>query len=536
MEPIAALGLASNVAQFLQFASSLIQTAVEIRNSSSGCTSDVLTLDSLYGQLNDFNNKLMSKNGIVRGCVDPPSRASTIDVTSFQVLSDLCRTDCEKLLHAVAKLKVKDGTSGRWQSFRTALKAVWKKEEIKELERRLHNTQTTMTLHICTIASRSQEAHARELERLRSEGMMLDFDQSTKLDQIMTAPRLLAKNVEDIKQQNTQGTPSIQDIESLEKQFPTQPVRHARIPEAYRNTFGWASNKPREDTGNSATYIAKWLRGGDGIFWVSGKPGSGKSTFMNFIADDPRTRSILQKWSGSKRLVMASHYFWSAGTKMQKSQEGLIRTLLYAIFKQHSGFISPSCGDWRPVPGGGDENGWTLSDLQTTVRKLSTLETTSVRFCLFVDGLDEFDGDHDELCQVLKDLAESANIKICVSSRPWNVFEQAFGENLLAKLYIQDLTRNDILEYTRFRLSEHPRWPFLMIEESQSDLLIYEIEKSSSGVFLWVFLVTKLLRDGLTNRDSFSALYRRLKSFPIELEVFFKQILDSVEPFYRATM
>lgn len=68
---------------------------------------------------------------------------------------------------------------------------------------------------------------------------------------------------------------------------------------------------------------------------------------------------------------------------------------------------------------------------------------------------------------------------------------------------------------------------------SASQWLIEEIVDRCDGVFLWVFLVTKLLREGMTNRDRFSDLQRRLMSFPRELEHFFRQILDSVEPIYH---
>ncbi|KAG6356861.1 hypothetical protein INS49_014735 [Diaporthe citri] len=69
---------------------------------------------------------------------------------------------------------------------------------------------------------------------------------------------------------------------------------------------------------------------------------------------------------------------------------------------------------------------------------------------------------------------------------------------------------------------------------TDSQWLIEAIVNRCDGVFLWVFLVTKLLREGMTNRDRFPDLRRRLESFPRELRPFFRQILDSVEPIYHA--
>lgn len=127
-------------------------------------------------------------------------------------------------------------------------------------------------------------------------------------------------------------------------------------------------------------------------------------------------------------------------------------------------------------------------------------------------------------------LSQSPNIKICLSSRPWNVFEEAFGGH--PKINVPDLTRNDIRNYSASRLQEHPRWPAIT-ELLDGEWLIDEISNRSSGVFLWVFLVTKVLREGMTNRDRLPDLRRRLDSFPCELEDFFKQILNSVETIYH---
>lgn len=133
---------------------------------------------------------------------------------------------------------------------------------------------------------------------------------------------------------------------------------------------------------------------------------------------------------------------------------------------------------------------------------------------------------------MMNDLARARHIKICISSRPWNVYEEAFGRR--PKMYIHDLTRGDIRAYVSDRLCEHPQWPHLLVSNpADSQWLIEEIVDRCDGVFLWVFLVTKLLREGMTNRDRFSDLRRRLKSFPRELGPFFKQILDSVEPIYQ---
>ena len=46
-----------------------------------------------------------------------------------------------------------------------------------------------------------------------------------------------------------------------------------------------------------------WLLHGQGVFHISGKPGSGKSTLMKMLCSHRRTASALRKWAGEKKLV-----------------------------------------------------------------------------------------------------------------------------------------------------------------------------------------------------------------------------------------
>jgi hypothetical protein len=117
MDPLTVLGLASNVVQFVQFTSDLIQTAAEIRRSSAGCTVDILSLGSLYGQLNDFNVGLALSHENASSYLNGPGRElpkPAQNITSFRTLSLLCKSDCEKLLQVVDKLKVQEGPRRHW--------------------------------------------------------------------------------------------------------------------------------------------------------------------------------------------------------------------------------------------------------------------------------------------------------------------------------------------------------------------------------------------------------------------------------------
>ena len=68
--------------------------------------------------------------------------------------------------------------------------------------------------------------------------------------------------------------------------------RPKRIVEAYPTTFEWlfAERSPVELPGVS---MLQWLQVHNGIYWVSGKAGSGKSTLMKYLVNDKRIRKAL---------------------------------------------------------------------------------------------------------------------------------------------------------------------------------------------------------------------------------------------------
>jgi len=321
--------------------------------------------------------------------------------------------------------------------------------------------------------------------------------------------------------------------------FIAMTVRHESISDAYVDTFNWIFRSPKKAAKQSIkVHFLEWLETQDGIFWVSGKPGSGKSTLMKFLCDHVRTQEALSLWAHPRKSIISSHFFWSVGTPMQKSQEGLLRSLLYEIFKQSPTVLEEVCPDrWAAAHQGHKDNvPWTLSELRKAIQRLADCKNLGIKFCFFIDGLDEYDGDHAEVIRILGTLSSSSHIKLCLSSRPWNIFEDAYGRNSKRKLYLQDLTHNDIKNYVKAKLEEHPNWDLLPSEDIRYKDIVKEVMKKAEGVFLWVFLVMRSLQEGLTNGDTLIDLQRRIQTLPADLEQFFKHMLDSVDSFYHDQM
>ena len=157
----------------------------------------------------------------------------------------------------------------------------------------------------------------------------------------------------------------------------------------------------------------------------------------------------------------------------------------------------------------------------------------TARFCFFIDGLDEYDGDPDNIVDVLESLRSWPEIKLCISSRPWNEFIDAFGRPWDPQLALEDLTRKDVKLFVRDTLEENSRFRELKARHDCSQDLVQEIVEKARGVFLWVFLVVRSLLTGLKNADRMCDLQRRLRHFPQMLGDFFRQMLAPVEAIYQ---
>lgn len=579
MDPLTAFSLAGTIIQFLDFTTNLVRTTVEIHDSIKGLSSEVSSLEEVYTALREFSSELETSNQKNQGL---PSEIR-VQMTSLNRLSTSCREDCDKLLKIVGKL-TSGGSRRRWKSFKAAVSSLRKQDDIAMLEKRVSRTQGTLTLCICEIAkyvisetfspgharrqpdeigtlmgcfcSQFHAHHSQELMHLRAECGRLQLNQAQKLDEVMNELHDIHLAVKTKK--STSGSKFSQDevtqiqselskmiaaerSVSFDQQFLKNLAfdqleeRHMSIIKAHEDTLEWIFDPATNST--DGRKLLQWLKSGNGIFWVSGKAGSGKSTLMKFVAGHTKTQSALAQWAGPNDILLTSHYFWWAGSQMQKSQQGLLQTLLFGIFRQCPDLMQDICEPrWSRLATVHPEK-WTLDELRSVFQDISKRTSLKVNFCFFIDGLDEYDGDHIDICSVLQNLAnESPHFKFCLSSRPWNVFENVFGRQASQKIYVHDLTEDDIRRYARSRLCEHQGLGIFESRTLDTQVLVDRITERARGVFLWVFLVTRRLRVGLSNEDTLTDLLRRLDSFPSDLEAFFKHMLQSVDPFYAPKM
>jgi hypothetical protein len=324
-------------------------------------------------------------------------------------------------------------------------------------------------------------------------------------------------------------------LESL--RYATMSQRFDEVSEAYQKTFNWIFDETT-DRQVPWTNFADWLQNGDGLYWLKGKAGSGKSTLMKYIYEDPRTQHLLKVWASSAPLCVSSFFFWNSGTWDQKSQQGLLRALLFQVFNENPDLIpivlpltwSRTYTRLIADKAGLVNESWSLRLLKYGFKLLVKQEMVPLNLCFFIDGLDEFEGDHEDMAELFKDIT-SPTVKVCLSSRPWIVFEMSFQS--CPGLRLQDLTRSDIELYVQEILAASTPFQRLATRDpSSTATFVQEIVEKADGVFLWVVLVVRSLLNGIRNRDSVPDLQNRLRRLPRELEPLYDHLLERIEPGY----
>jgi hypothetical protein len=315
--------------------------------------------------------------------------------------------------------------------------------------------------------------------------------------------------------------------------------REGGIKKAHPQSFQWIFDAAFSDRAKKAmnSPFLPWLEGDtQEIYWITGKPGSGKSTLMKFIMEHPHLSKHLSSWSSSCRLFIATFYSWNAGTPLQKSPEGLLRTLLYQIFIQKRQLVQGACPSrWARLETHGAAAAsfplWTWEELAETFNRVVEQDLTQDKLLLLIDGLDEFEDSHQLLVDFIKRLACHGHVKICVSSRPWNIFSDAFMRS--PSLKVESLTRDDTNIYVMNLLCEHPAYKeFQTLAPEESELFVREIIDKADGIFLWVEVVVRTLIELMRDGESLQSLTATINGLPGDLKHLYEAIWKRIPADY----
>ena len=561
MDPFTVLGTASSIITLLEFTWKLFGDTKMIYKSATSESEDNAVLSTIAEDVARLGDAVI----LLLECGD-----------SLRVLINDAQGIARDLCGALNRLKVQ-GTKTVWKSFVVALKDVWGRRDIETFSHRLAKLQQQIASHIQTqiltgvseisramirmehmntVLGTTMEIHFRELHKdLGDAAARLDPEDSSfhntlkkglkiKNDTESLDERFISATASDLRDLGDKvwhlhdvgkTTSDVQRIlQSL--YFTGIRTRQRKILDAHARTFTWIFTEHLPHSDQRIKFV-DWLQSSSATYWLQGKPGSGKSTLMKFVSNRDETQKYLKQWAGDKSLLVADFFFWHAGTTLQKSQTGLFRSLLFEVLRLRPALVPrvyEICATDFKVCFDSDWS-WTCYELLLVCRKILE-DCTDTKFCFFIDGLDEYEEDEMEpsdLIQSIKELGSLPNIKLCVSSRPWSVFADAFGQDPKLSFRLEELTKNDIKRFIvdKFNQNQH----FVDIQNENpiaTSSLIQDICQRARGVFLWVYLVVRNLLQGFTNGDTLKFLRARLELFPEDLEEFFRHMIDGVPSIY----
>jgi hypothetical protein len=137
MDPLTAIGLASNILSFIDFSAQLINGAREIYDSTTGATEDNKSREAIVSEMKKFSSKLLP----------PDDSQLSGDEKALCRLAAECNILSGQILDLLGKIKPKDPKS-RSQSFWAALKNKVHEKEKLELEKRLENCRGQLELQL----------------------------------------------------------------------------------------------------------------------------------------------------------------------------------------------------------------------------------------------------------------------------------------------------------------------------------------------------------------------------------------------------
>lgn len=299
-------------------------------------------------------------------------------------------------------------------------------------------------------------------------------------------------------------------LESLH--HPAMNARLNEIKAAGAKTFEWVFTN--SEPSPEVITLRHWLQSEDLVFLIQGKPGSGKSTFMKFLFKHPQITGLLRIWSADVPVLLLFHSFWQVGSPLQHNYKGLLASLCFQIVESQPAFAEvfgqPPDTRYRKCL-----NDWSVEELKSTLLEL--IANSSLRICIFLDGLDEFDRreDFDELENLLQSFRRYG-LKICLSTRPHDCILQLF--KALPGLRLQDLTAQDIRTHVQKTLMLKTG---AVSDSAARNQLVYSLTDTmcqrAEGVFLWVYYVLRNVCHDIRNAEDLKDLLKRVGALPSAL-------------------
>ncbi|XTI92119.1 hypothetical protein V2W45_1289157, partial [Cenococcum geophilum] len=251
--------------------------------------------------------------------------------------------------------------------------------------------------------------------------------------------------------------------------------------------------------------FSDWLQQDRRIFWISGKPGSGKSTLMKYLVDNLRARKSL----GNCSIV---GIFISRNTETsQISVVGLLRAIILQILEDFRDLIPVAFPrQWKSLQQKAPGLKFECSETVLWEALLEIMDHTVIpsSIYLFIDGVDNCDGSIREVLNFIRTLVKHESIgmriKACFSSR--SLSETGIETGVMSTIRLHEHNRPDIAKYVYDKIMSHSTNMSLISSNRASQyllrLLIDEIVENSSGDFLRMNTIDEIVVEPSPNFSS----------------------------------
>ena len=150
---------------------------------------------------------------------------------------------------------------------------------------------------------------------------------------------------------------------------------------------------------------------------------------------------------------------------------------------------------------------------------------------MFLDALDECrDDEEEDLLDFIRYLSSHNQVKVCVSSRPEQIFRHRFSSS--PQIRLQDLNLPD-LERTTEELLQPVLNEFFSDQLYETRRLMESTIEKSQGIFLWLDLIIKRIVRGARNADTLDELRSLLDDTPNTIYGMYDQMLAKMDKAYR---
>lgn len=241
---------------------------------------------------------------------------------------------------------------------------------------------------------------------------------------------------------------------------------------------------------------------------------------------------MLQEWAGEDVLLRADHFFWLLGAAVQKSVEGLLRSLVYSIllglsrseFPDRLDVIATIC---LPRSHNSAHSAWGCKELKDVIVRLTSM--SGVKIFFLIDALDECEPQDNlgDLATEILWMSRLPNVKLCVSHRPWAIFSRKFEH--AATLRLDQLTIRDMETYVKDRLTiveEEKGWYTDFGDQTQAaERFVRKVAHDAEGVFFWIELVVKAISSEMRKGRQLHQLDKILSDFPTDLDDYFRKLI-----------